>query len=259
MNFKLWKNTLECFLKLCGYLQKPRNHLTLLKNSFYKQQLKYLEFSWQKKNQSKKSLYQIMLYQDKYSQSAMINMNNLFLELKMVLRFLFNLMNQVIFLFSLMFHQYEKFLVYVINNIFYNNDHYSYNNDINDIFCKKLDKSATGLDIFQKVDTFFTKMVLQWKVCVFVLQWKLLRYLQITMEVLFYNGSCCGIYRLQWKFCSTMEVVAVSTDYNGSFVLQWKLLRYLQITMEVLFYNGSCCGIYRWSCTNKGTDSQFSR
>ena len=59
----------------------------------------------------------------------------------------------------------KNLLVYVINNIFYNNDHYSYNDDINDIFCKKLDKSATGLDIFQKVDTFFTKMVLQWKVC----------------------------------------------------------------------------------------------
>ena len=62
----------------------------------------------------------------------------------------------------------KNLLVYIINNIFYNNDHYSYNDDINDIFCKKLDKSATGLDIFQKVDTFFTKMVLQWKVCVAV-------------------------------------------------------------------------------------------
>ena len=45
---------------------------------------------------------------------------------------------------------------------------YIYNNEINEdlLFCLQMNTRKTGMDIFQKVDTFFTNIGLQWKDCV---------------------------------------------------------------------------------------------
>ena len=45
---------------------------------------------------------------------------------------------------------------------------YIYNNEINEdlLFCQQMNTRTTGMDIFQKVDTFFSNVGLQWKDCV---------------------------------------------------------------------------------------------
>ena len=45
---------------------------------------------------------------------------------------------------------------------------YIYNNEINKdlLFCQQMNARTTGMDIFQKVDTFFSNVGLQWKDCV---------------------------------------------------------------------------------------------
>ena len=45
---------------------------------------------------------------------------------------------------------------------------YIYNNEINEdlLFCQQMNTRTTGMDVFQKVDTFFSNVGLQWKDCV---------------------------------------------------------------------------------------------
>ena len=47
---------------------------------------------------------------------------------------------------------------------------YNYNNEINKnlLFCQQMNTRMTGMDIFQKVDTFFTNVGLQWNDCVVI-------------------------------------------------------------------------------------------